>query len=289
MRKAAYALELLVIKNILLQLSPYPIRTPDNVISASLEIAKMLGSKVTAAVCQIELPIPSNFLATTTGDISAAVAEARRDAEIAAQEVKDVLTRLGEGSYPQIETITLERFADAQSSGLMGHARLSDLVIVPTAPHGATHDLAQDLVFGCGRPVLLLPNNVASPISLAVVVVAWDGSRVAARAISDALPFLRFAQTVQLVEVTGDKPLDGSGSIVALREQLLSHDVHAVAETISSEGNDAGEVLAAYCTCHHADLLVMGAYGHSRIRDFVLGGVTKHFVTDALLPVLLSH
>lgn len=278
-----------MIKNILLQLSTYPVRTPDNVISASLEIAKMLGSKVAAGICKFELPIPSNYLASTMIDISAVVAAAKRDGEIAVRELEGALARGTSGRFPPIETVTFEYFVDAQSSGLMGHARLSDLVIAPIAPHRATHDMAQDLVFGSGRPVLLLPTNVASQISLGVVVVAWDGSRVAARAIWDALPFLKFAQTVRLVEITGDKPLNGSSGIAALSEQLLSHDIKSVTETIAADGDDAGNVLAAYCSRHHADLLVMGAYGHSRIRDFVLGGVTKHFVADAPLPMLLSH
>lgn len=278
-----------MIRNILLQLSTYPERTPDNVIAASLEIAKMLGSKVTAAICAIELPVASDYLASRIVDLAGAIAAIRTEREIVEQELAHALARSSEGQCPQIETVHLECRVEAQASVMMGQARLSDLVIVPLASHRATQNLAQDLVFGCGRPVLLLPNNVVSPISLAVIVVAWDGSRVAARAISDALPFLKFAQSIRLVEIANDKPLDGASGIAALRKQLLSHDVRAVTDTIAADGESSGDVLARYCVSHHADLLVMGAYGHSRIRDFVLGGATRHFIAEAMLPVLLSH
>lgn len=276
-------------RNILVQLSTYPVRTPDNVLSAALKIAEMLGGRVTAAICKVDTPKTSNKLAMLLTDLSAAIAEAERDSEIAVRELEDLLTLANAGRYQPIETLTFHWFADVRASGLIGRARLSDLIVVPITPQPAFQDLAQEVIFGSGRPVLLLPANVPEQISLEVVVVAWDGSRVAARAIGDALHFLKFAHTVRLVEITGDKPLDGSSSIAALRDHLLSHDIKAVIDTVPAEGSSSGAALTAYCSRYHADLLVMGAYGHSRIRDFVMGGATQHFVDDTLLPVLLSH
>lgn len=278
-----------MIKNILLHVSTYPDRTPDNVISASLAMARMLGSRLTAAICKVDLPDVSNRLVSMITDVEQIIATAERDEDTAAVELERQLIDAGKGGYPAVEIFKCTSTAVATASQLIGRARLSDLVIVATSQHSAQRALAQDLIFDCGKPVLLLPEQVAPEIKLNVIVVAWDGSRVAARAISDALPFLKFAQTVRLVEISGDKPLDGSSGIAALREQLMSHDVQALAETISADGGSAGDVLAAYCSRHHADLLVMGAFGHSRVRDFVLGGATKHFVTDPPLPILLSH
>ena len=276
-------------KNILLPLFNYPVRTPDNVISAALEVAKMFGSSVTAAICKASLLNASELSSAVLTNISAVIAASTHDSDAAGQELEDALTLGSKKLNLQIRSVTFPGFVDAQSSGLMGHARLSDLIVVPTSPDRAFHNLAHDLVFSSGRPVLVLPANVASELALTVVVVAWDGSHVAARAVSDALPFLKFAKTVRLVEISGDKPLDGASDITALRDQLMSHDVEAMTDVIASEGKSVGEALTSYCSGHHADLLVMGAYGHSRFRDFILGGATKHFVANTTLPVLLSH
>ena len=276
-------------KNILLPLFNYPVRTPDSVISAALELARMFGSNVTAAICKANLPDTSELSAVVLTDISAVIAASKNDSDAAVKDLEDALSLASKSLNLQSRSVTFPGFVDAQSSGLMGHARLNDLIVVPTSPDRAFHNLAHDLIFGSGRPVLVLPANVASELALAVVVVAWDGSRVAARAISDALPFLKFAKTVRLVEISGDKPLDGASGIIAIRDQLMSHDVEAMTDVIASEGKPAGDVLTSYCSGHHADLLVMGAYGHSRIRDFILGGATKHFVANTTLPLLLSH
>ena len=276
-------------KNILLPLFNYPVRTPDSVISAALEIAKMFGSSVTAAICKANLPNASELSAVILTDVSAVIAASKHDSDAAERELEDALSSGSKKLNLQIRSLTFPGFIDAQSSGLMGHARLSDLIFVPTSRDRAFHNLTHDLIFSSGRPVLVLPANVASELSLAVVVVAWDGSRVAARAISDALPFLKFAKTIRLVEISGDKPLNGASDITALRDQLMSHDVEAMTDVIASEGKPVGDVLTSYCSRHHADLLVMGAYGHSRFRDFILGGATKQFVANTTLPVLLSH
>ncbi len=276
-------------KNILLQLSNYPVRTPDNVIGAGLDLAAQLGGQVTAAICTVDLPNASNNLSMILTDIAAVITSARQDCEAGVREIEQALATASRGDAKRIETITLPCYADIQSSCIMGHARLSDLVMVPVSAYHAAQALAHDVIFGSGRPVLLLPAEVPSTPSLDTVVVAWDGSRVAARAVSDAMPFLQLARHVRLVEIAGDKPIDAAFGVAALRDRLVAHDVETVAEIVDAEAIQAGEVLAAYCTRQNADMLVIGAYGHSRVRDFVLGGVTKHFVANTTFPVLLSH
>ena len=276
-------------KNIFLQLSTYPHPSPDNVVSASIAIAKMLGGNLTAAVCQVELPDTSNRLVGFVTDVTSVIAAARRDGAAAAAILKRRLTEAGKNGYPSVTIIDRACLPSHTGSQLMGNGRLSDLIIIPTSDDPAYREIAEDLIFGSGRPVLLLPESVAAEITLKVVVVAWDGSRVAARAISDALPFLKFAQTVRLVEITGEKPLEGASSIAALQQQLVSHDVKAVIDAIEVGDLGAGGALTGYCAEKHADLLVMGAFGHTRIRDFVLGGVTKFIVHHTPLPVLMTH
>ena len=276
-------------KNILLQLSTYPDPTPDNVVSASLAIAKMFGGNLTAAVCQVELPDTSDRLVGLLTDVTSVIAAARSDGAAAAADFRRKLTEAGKTSCPGVTILDFSCSASRTGSQLMGSARLSDLIIIPNSDYPAYREIAEEMIFGSGRPVLLMPDNVSPEITLAVVVVAWDGSRVAARAISDALPFLKFAQTVRLVEMTGERPLEGTSSVAALQNQLQSHDITATVDTIEVGDASAGEVLTDYCARQHAELLVMGAFGHTRMRDFVMGGVTKFIVHHTPLPVLLSH
>ena len=276
-------------KNILLQLSTYPDPTPDNVVSASLAIAKMFGGNLTAAVCQVELPDTSDRLVGLLTDVTSVIAAARSDGAAAAADFRRKITEAGKTGYPSVTILDFSCSASRTGSQLMGSARLSDLIIIPNSDYPAYREIAEEMIFGSGRPVLLMPDNVSPEITLAVVVVAWDGSRVAARAISDALPFLKFAQTVRLVEMTGEKPLEGTSSVAALQNQLQSHDITATVDTIEVGDASAGEVLTDYCARQHAELLVMGAFGHTRMRDFVMGGVTKFIVHHTPLPVLLSH
>lgn len=269
-------------KNILVPLTIYPERAPDNVLTAARGVAASFEGHITAAICKNGLPDMNNYLAAKMTNISAVIAGARHDSDIATEQLRSAFPK-------SAEIVSFDRFANVQASGLMGRARLSDLIIVPIALHQTSLEVVRDLIFGSGRPVLLLPATVPAEPSFDVVVVAWDGGRVAARAVSDAMPFLKSARSVRLVEVSGDKPLEEASGVAALGRQLGSHGVEAQTDTVPADGASAGDLIAAYCMDYDADLLVMGAYGHSRIRDFVLGGVTKRFVAEAAVPVLLSH
>ncbi|PSC02482.1 hypothetical protein SLNSH_23880 [Alsobacter soli] len=125
-----------------------------------------------------------------------------------------------------------------------------------------------------------------SPIQFEKVVVAWDGSRVAARAVGDALPALALAKTVSVVTV-GDEP-DDAAPAASLVRNLVAHGVAAQAEKIALKIS-VGAALRDHVHEVGADLLVMRAYGHSRLRDFVLGGATRSILADPLVSVWLSR
>lgn len=279
----------MAIKDILLQLTSYPDRTPVSAIMAAVDIADALDCKLTAAVCKIEIPDLSNFFSRQLTDIVAAVAAERHKSEAVARAITEEFIAALNHSDRVADTVVLKCYASLQSGGLIGEARMHDLTIMPMAKDVATQFVLQDLVFGSGRPVILLPQDISGPLKFAAVVIAWDGSRVAARALADAMPFLQRATTVWLVTVTGDKPFNNDSSI-GIARNLQLHGVTAVVETEPMIGDEgAGAALLRYCACHDAGLLVMGAYGHSRVRDFIVGGATKTMLTEAPLPVLLSH
>ena len=175
---------------------------------------------------------------------------------------------------------------------LVEYARLRDLTIVPV-PEGPYVDqwYAESIIFGSGRPTLILPQTPkrAGAFSLDTAVVAWDFSRAAARAVADALPILQKAKRAHVVTVTNEKAIDTSRSGPELAKHLARHGVDVVLDTVDAAGRSIDAVLDSYIASRNADILVMGAFGHTRIRDFILGGATKSMLAHPPLPVFLSH
>src|SRR5262249_15577937 len=180
--------------------------------------------------------------------------------------------------------------ASDHSSLLVEYARLRDLTIVPAeANEFADQPSAEALIFESGRPVLIVPRKPRKSFALNTVTVAWDFSRPAARAIGDALPLLIKAKRVHVVTVTNEKRIDTKRSSPELAKHLARHGVELILDSIDAAGWSIGEVLESATRAHDSDLLVMGAYGHSRLREFVLGGATRAMITRPPLPVLFSH
>jgi nucleotide-binding universal stress UspA family protein len=172
------------------------------------------------------------------------------------------------------------------------HARVHDVTIIPIgAELGLQQYVAESVIFGSGRPTLIVPEvpSATGPSPLDVIGVAWDFSRAAARAVADSLPLLKRAKTVRVVTITQEKEIDDRRSGSDLVGHLARHGIEAVLEAESAGGRPVGRALEEYAATHRLGLLVMGAYGHSRLRDFMLGGATKTVIAHPKLPVLLSH
>ena len=172
------------------------------------------------------------------------------------------------------------------------YARLRDLTIVPV-PEGDYVDrwYAESIIFGSGRPTVVLPHTRQRTGSFALdtVIVAWDFSRPATRAIADAMPILEKAKRVCVLTVTKEKAIDTRRSGPELAKHLARHGVDVVLDEVDAKGRGIGDVFESHVTYRNADLLVMGAYGHSRIREFILGGATRRMLTRPPLPIFLSH
>jgi nucleotide-binding universal stress UspA family protein len=188
--------------------------------------------------------------------------------------------------------VTERSFAYGLPDVLVDHARLHDLVVTGSEPGGllSTRALAEHLVFESGRPVVVVPQSWRDPFRCERVVVAWDNTRPAARALGDALPLVRTARAVTFVTVGGEKTIDSSlgeaDVVAALGRRGVSG---AAVRRIDHAAASIGETLATCARAQDADLLVAGAFGHSRLRQLVLGGVTRSLLDAPPLPVLLSH
>lgn len=156
---------------------------------------------------------------------------------------------------------------------------------------GVELDFVPRIAVAAGRPVMVVPVNVPLATIPETVIIGWNGSREAARALFDSLPFLERARTIHVVLV--DPPAEGSGSETwpggALADALDLHGIKVVVTPVKGSGETAGQILLKEAVDAAAGLLVIGAYGHSRLSEFILGGVTRTVLRDMKGPVLLSH
>ncbi|HEY7747380.1 MAG TPA: universal stress protein [Aestuariivirgaceae bacterium] len=171
--------------------------------------------------------------------------------------------------------------------------RIADLVVVSEAnregKNGVEVDFVENVILGLGRPVLVVPGRTAA-LDTAQIVCGYNGSKEAARAIHDALPILRNAKDVRVVWVDPPKDRELAAPPGAdMAESLQRHGVKATAQAVESNGANPAEAVMAKAREVGAGLIVMGAYGHSRIREFVLGGATRHALSNLAVPLLMSH
>jgi nucleotide-binding universal stress UspA family protein len=174
------------------------------------------------------------------------------------------------------------------------HARYADLAVVPQGLDlgSASADLRvlpEELALTVGRPILVIPRYGSFVPTGRRVLVAWNGSREATRAVHDALPLLIRAEQVIVLSidpaVEPERRLPGAD----LALYLARHGVTARAASIAGVDIAVGDLLLSYAADHEIDLIVMGAYGHARLREMVLGGVTRSLLQHMTVPVLLSH
>lgn len=173
---------------------------------------------------------------------------------------------------------------------LARHARAADLVIVnQTDPDDEVGSgFADAILLSVGRPVLVVPYVGEAVVKGEHVLVCWDGGRAAARAASDALPILREARKVTVLTVnTAAGPREVPGADIAL--YLARHGVKSEAARTPAGGLDPGNVILSRAFDYGVDLIVMGAYGHSRVREILLGGATRAILRQMTVPVLMSH
>jgi len=276
-------------KDILLTLTSYPEPTPVSVVEEAISIAATLEAHLAALSCEVRVQLPGHFLSGSVANIPGIIAGEAEKSRKSASGLLATFDAVAEKAGVTHEVIVEKCLTFEVPELVVDYARLRDLTIVPV-PESYDQWYAEAVIFGSGRPTLILPETPrARPFELGTVVVAWDFSRAAARAVSDALPLLERAKKVRVVTVSNEKVLDTKHSAEELAKNLVRHGIDVVLDGIDADGRRIGEVLEAYALSHEADILVMGAYGHARWREFILGGATKSLLSRPPLPILLSH
>lgn len=191
------------------------------------------------------------------------------------------------------------RLVDPRHNGVaetvMDHSRAADLVMASQRQRGVDFasmlDVPERLAIEGGRPVLVVPHSGRFATFGKRVTVAWNGRREAARAVFDALPLLQAADTVRILWVNPQNEWHASGDLptAEIAASLARHGVKCEAGTAVARELNVGDTLLSGLTDDGSDLLVMGAYGHSRLREFVFGGATQHILDHMTVPVLMSH
>ena len=185
--------------------------------------------------------------------------------------------------------VTVEFIEERGESGGLVRARavVNDLAVaaLPGDASLGRADVLETLVFGAGRPVLAIPAPAGPSAPDAPAVVAWNGRAEAARALTAALPLLRRASHVTVIHAGADD----SGILPPVIAFLARHGITAAPCNVPAGGRDAGAALLGEAERCGAGLLVFGAYGHSRARELIFGGVTRHILHHAKIPVLLAH
>jgi len=194
-------------------------------------------------------------------------------------------------NFPSEWRVT-EAFSD---DALAVSARYADLLVVgqsdPDDPAGGRNDLPEAMAFATGRPVLVVPHIGTLSTVGKTVMLCWNASRESARAAADALPFLQAAEKVIVLVVDPEVSADGHGQEPGadVAVWLARHGVKVTVQRDVAADAEIGEVILSRAADHGVDLIVMGIYGHSRLREMVLGGVSRTLLSSMTVPVLMSH
>ena len=263
---------------------------PDEASSAlgyGLSLAQQAGAHVTVQAASVKLALTSAWVSKFATDL--VDAENRR-----LQELADTAARSAQanaavaGVACSIETPHLG-YPDLLNA-FRSQARLHDLTILDAETETVNLDrgLIEALLMDSGRPLLIVPPG-REVFRAKRIILAWDGSARAARAAADALPFLRAAEAVDVVSVTGEKDLPDTVAGAGIAAHLARHDVAATAMNVEAQEGDVAQALRDVADKSRADMIVMGGYVHSRLRELVFGGVTQSLLRQSSVPLFMAY
>ena len=290
-------------RDIFLPLTNYPEPTAANAIKAVADLAenlskntsdagphKQVRTRVCALILETEIQPGLYFEGAPVGTFLEA--QAKKSAANAQKLILDF--KQVTAGRPVLSQWHIEKCGSFQGQNLLvEEAKLHHITALPVMrDNGNDQDIAERLIFESGRPVLIFPERPVRPLpkTFARIAVAWDGSRQAARAVADAMPFLRRASHVRIFAAMDEKQMVSAMRGSEIAASLTSEGVNAIFEEVKkTDAHKIGNFFECYIADHKCDLLVMGAYGHSRLREFVLGGATKSMLMNPPTWVMLSH
>jgi nucleotide-binding universal stress UspA family protein len=272
-----------MIKDILVNLSYGA--SQDGVSNYAVSVAETFGAHIVGTAFY---PAVVGGVDLSANFIRAQQAEAREQAESVATAFDEATRRAGVSA----ETRRIEAGIGDVPTQFAHIARRFDLSVIGQFERDRDHRtnvVIEAALFDSGRPVLIVPFIQKDRLKLDHVMVCWDGSRAAARAIADAMPFLTRSGKTSIVvaDTQSAKSADLPGADIATH--LSRHGINATIERIPVSKIDVSNTILSYAADAGTDLIVMGGYGHSRLREFILGGTTRGMLVSMTKPTLMSH
>jgi nucleotide-binding universal stress UspA family protein len=255
----------------------------------AISVAETFGAHLAGVAFAYEPVIPGTIMGGMPADvIDASRAESERAAKTAATRFDQGAGRAGVSFESRVFDATL-----VGASDLFGRiARRFDVSVVGQAEPDklAGEDLIiEAALFQSGRPVIVVPYIQRAGLKLDRIMVCWDGGRTAARAIGDAVPFLARAKAIDVIIVATEQGRKDELPGADMGQHLARHGVKVEVKRLVAGDTDVPNLLLSHAADSAADLMVMGGYGHSRLREFILGGTTRAILQSMTLPVLMSH
>jgi nucleotide-binding universal stress UspA family protein len=275
-----------MIKDVVINLEHQVTRDPAG--EFAISIAEMFGAHLAGVAFAYSPDFPGYPVMELPPDILAQMVASSERSALAAIERFDAAAarRLVSTEHRLLRTIGAE--APAIFAVL---ARRFDLsVFMQSEPSRANNDdMIETALFQSGRPLIVVPYDQKGGLKLDRVVCCWDGSRVAARAFNDALPLLAKATAVDLLIVLNGKTNAEEVRGVEMAAHLAHHDVKVEIATVAAPDIDVTNAILSYVADNSGTLIVMGGYGHGRLREVILGGVTRDMMRSMTVPVFMSH
>jgi nucleotide-binding universal stress UspA family protein len=255
----------------------------------AVSVAETFEAHVLGVAFAYEPIIPGSVMGGIPPEfIESQRAEAEKNARKAIARFEQAAKREG----VSFESRMVNASVSGASDQLARMGRRFDMIVVgqPTREQPMPDEVVDEgVLFESGRPTIFVPFIQKDGLKLDRVMVCWDGGRAATRAIGDAMPLLEKAKQIEVVVVGSKPPKSDEVSGADLGQHLARHGIKVDVKRITSPDIDVASTVLSYAADSSADLIVMGGYGHSRLREFVLGGVTRAILESMTVPVLMSH
>ncbi|QIB35052.1 universal stress protein [Ancylobacter pratisalsi] len=263
----------------------------DTAADYAVSAASQLGAHLTGVAVTYEIDVPPVYTeAFSTDFLQSQRAESQRMAQVAIDHFGEAARSMGLSG--EVRRVDGTPGGAAEQIGVM--SRLYDLAIVNQSDAdrmGAEEVITEAVLFDSGRPVLIVPRQYNKPFSAKRIMVAWDGGRAAARAVAEARPLLAHANLVEAVVVeTGRTKKANALPGADLARHLARHEKTVeLRSLVPGSDESVVDVLLKEIAARDIDMVIMGGYGHSRLREFVLGGVTRDVLDRMTVPMFLAH
>jgi nucleotide-binding universal stress UspA family protein len=255
----------------------------------AISLAEAYNAHITGVAFAYDPPWPPSIMEGAVIDV---YRTAKDDQQKKAKEAVDRFAQATKQSQLSAKPLVIEASLLAATDAFAALGRTSDLVVVgqPEPDGNATaQDMVETALFASGRPTLIVPYIQKSGFSVDDVLCCWDGSRTAARAIGDSLPLLKKAKRVKVLTVVTGKFDENDVSGADLATHLARHAINTEVVRIPAADIDVANAILSHAADTDASMIVMGGFGHSRLREFVLGGATRGLLESMTVPTLMSH